>query len=164
MIAIDDVQWLDTASAGVMGYAVRRLEDRARRAARGLADRARERPFRSTSTARRSPSAWSALPLLPLSFGAVQHLIQERLEFLPPRPALRRLHELSGGNPFFALELARALKAGTIQLEPGEPLPLALDELVGARLQALSAEARRALAAAAALAQPTVGLVEDGGG
>ena len=159
VIAIDDVQWLDTASAGVMGYAVRRLEDRPV----GLLAAWRTAPGAPVPLdLDRAPVAdrVERLPLLPLSFGAVQHLIQERLEFLPPRPVLRRLHELSGGNPFFALELARALKAGTVQLEPGEPLPLALDELVGARLQTLSAEARRALAAAAALAQPTVGLVE----
>jgi DNA-binding CsgD family transcriptional regulator len=160
VIAIDDVQWLDTASARVMGYAVRRLED----GPVGLLAAWRTAPGAPIPLdLDRAPVAERVerLPLLPLSFGAVQHLIQERLEFLPPRPALRRLHELSGGNPFFALELARALKAGTVQLEPGEPLPLALDELVGARLQALSVEARRQLAAAAALAQPTVGLVEE---
>ena len=82
---------------------------RARGVPRGLADRARStgstrpRP-RAVGRARGAPS------VLPLSFGAVQHLIQTRLDFLPPRPALRRLHELSGGNPFFALELARALR------------------------------------------------------
>ena len=160
VIAIDDVQWLDTASAGVMGYAVRRLQD----GPVGLLAAWRTAPGAPVPLdLDRAPVAERVerLPLLPLSFGAVQHLIQERLEFLPPRPALRRLHELSGGNPFFALELARALQAGTVQLEPGEPLPLALDELVGVRLQALSAEARRTLAAAAALAQPTVALVEE---
>jgi DNA-binding CsgD family transcriptional regulator len=160
VIAIDDVQWLDTASAEVVAYALRRLDD----GPVGLLAAWRTAPGAPVPLdLDRAPVAdrVERLPLLPLSFGAVQHLIQERLEFLPPRPALRRLHELSGGNPFFALELARALKAGTVQLEPGEPLPLALDELVGARIQTLSAEARRALAAAAALAQPTVGLVES---
>jgi DNA-binding CsgD family transcriptional regulator/Tfp pilus assembly protein PilF len=90
----------------------------------------------------------------------VQHLVQTRLGFMPARPALRRLHDLSGGNPFFALELARALRAGQLRLEPGERLPLALEELVAARLETLSPAARRGLAAAAALAQPTLALVE----
>jgi DNA-binding CsgD family transcriptional regulator len=159
VIAIDDVQWLDPASALVMGYAVRRLQD----GPVGLLAAWRTAPGAPVPLdLDRAPVAERVerLPLLPLSFGAVQHLIRERLRFLPARPVLRRLHELSGGNPFFALELARALQAGTLQLEPGERLPVALDELVSARLQALSAEARRALAAAAALAQPTVGLVE----
>src|SRR4029453_5840099 len=56
---------------------------------------------------------------------------------------------------------ARAQAGAPTHAGPGEPLPLALNELVAVRLQALSAEARRALAAAAALAQPTVGLVEE---
>jgi DNA-binding CsgD family transcriptional regulator len=142
-----------------LGYAIRRLDNRpvallaAWRTAPGA---------RVPLDLDRGPASerLERLPLLPLSLGAVQHMIQERLGFLPPRPAFRRLHELSGGNPFFALELAQAFRAGTVRLEPGERLPGALDGLVGARLQALSADARRALAAAAALAQPTVGLVE----
>jgi len=159
VVAIDDVQWLDAASALVLGYAVRRLDD----GPVALLVAWRTEPGAPVPLELdRSPAAerLERLPLLPLSLGAVQHLVQERLDFLPPRPALRRLYELSGGNPFFALELARALRAGTVGLEPGEPLPVALDELVGARLEALSSEARRALAAAAAMAQPTVGLVE----
>jgi len=159
VVAVDDVQWLDAASALVLGYAIRRLDNRpvallaAWRTAPGA---------RVPLDLDRGPASerLERLPLLPLSLGAVQHMLQERLGFLPPRPAFRRLHELSGGNPFFALELAQAFRAGTVQLEPGERLPGALDGLVGARLQALSSDARRALAAAAALAQPTVGLVE----
>src|SRR5215207_1957165 len=159
VVAVDDVQWLDAASALVLGYAIRRLDNRpvallaAWRTAPGA---------RVPLDLDRGPASerLERLPLLPLSLGAVQHMLQERLGFLPPRPAFRRLHELSGGNPFFALELARAFRAGTVRIEPGERLPVALDELVGARLLALSSQARRALAAAAALAQPTVGLVE----
>ena len=159
VVAIDDVQWLDAASALVLRYAVRRLDHGpvallvAWRTAPGAPV-----PLELD----RAPAAerLERLPLAPLSLGAVQRLLQDHLGFLPPRPAFRRLHELSGGNPFFALELARALRAGTVRLEPGERLPVALDELVGARLEALSSHARRALAAAAAVAQPTVGLVE----
>ena len=44
---------------------------------------------------------------------------------------------------------------GHAELEPGERLPVALEALVGARLGALSEDARRTLAAAAAMAQPT---------
>ena len=159
VVAIDDVQWLDAASASVLRYAVRRLDA----GPVGLLAAWRTEPGAPVPLELdRAPTAerLERIPLSPLSLGAVQHLITQRLGFLPPRPALRRLHELSGGNPFFALELARAFQEGAIQLEAGERLPVALDELVGARLQALSAEARRALAAAAALAQPTVGLVE----
>lgn len=159
VVAVDDVQWLDAASALVLRYAVRRLDD----GPVALLAAWRTEPGAPVPLELdRAPAAerLERLQLPPLSLGAVQHVLQERLGFLPPRPALRRLHELSGGNPFFALELGRALRQGTVQLEAGERLPVALDELVGARLEALSAEARRALAAAAAMAQPTVALVE----
>jgi len=167
VVAIDDVQWLDAASASVVRYAVRRLDA----GPVGLLAAWRTQPGAPVPLELdRAPTAerLERVALSPLSLGAVQHLIQDRLGFLPARPALRRLHELSGGNPFFALELARAFQEGAIQLEAGERLPVALDELVGARLEALSQNARRALAAAAAMAQPTVALVEavagDGGG
>jgi DNA-binding CsgD family transcriptional regulator len=159
VVAIDDVQWLDAASASVLRYAVRRLDA----APVGLLAAWRTQPGAPVPLELdRAPTAerLERVALSPLSLGAVQHLIQDRLGFLPPRPVLRRLHELSGGNPFFALELARALREGAVRLEPGERLPVALDELVGARLEALSSEARRSLAAAAAMAQPTVRLVE----
>jgi DNA-binding CsgD family transcriptional regulator len=159
VVAIDDVQWLDPASASVVRYAVRRLDA----GPVGLLAAWRTEPGAPVPLELdRAPTAerLERVPLSPLSLGAVQHLIQQRLDFLPARPVLRRLHELSGGNPFFALELARALQEGAIQLEAGERLPVVLDELVGARLEALSQDARRALAAAAAMAQPTVALVE----
>jgi hypothetical protein len=47
----------------------------------------------------------------PLSAGAIQRLLQTRIGHGFPRPTLLRLHEASGGNPFFALELARAVEA-----------------------------------------------------
>jgi DNA-binding CsgD family transcriptional regulator/Tfp pilus assembly protein PilF len=72
---------------------------------------------------------------------------------------LHHVHELSGGNPFFALELGRAVQAGSLHLEPGEPLPVTLDSLVQARLHGLSPVARRALAAAASMGQPTLAVV-----
>ena len=45
----------------------------------------------------------------PLSVGAIHQSLRARLARAVPRPTLLRLHEVSGGNPFYALELARAL-------------------------------------------------------
>src|SRR5688572_27372580 len=111
LVAIDDVQWLDAASASVLRYAVRRLDA----GPVGLLAVWRIQPGAPVPLELdRAPTAerLERVALSPLSLGAVQHLIQDRLGFLPPRPVLRRLHELSGGNPFFALELARALRVG----------------------------------------------------
>jgi DNA-binding CsgD family transcriptional regulator len=159
VVAVDDVQWLDAASDRVLRFAMRRVDSGP--IAFLLAWRTEhEAPMPLELERPPLSERLERLRLAPLSLGAIQHLIQQRLGFVPPRPAIRRLHELSAGNPFFALELARAFRAGKLRLEPGERLPVALEELVGARLEALTPEARRALAAAAALAQPTLALVE----
>ena len=158
VVAVDDVQWLDPPSALVLGFAARRLE----RAPVALLASWRTDGSEPVPLGLDRPPAGERLERLalpPLSLGAVQRLLKDRLGALPPRPALLRLHELAGGNPFFALELGRALQAGTLRLEPGERLPVALDGLVRARLGALPAATRHALAAAAALSKPTLALV-----
>ena len=157
-MAIDDVQWLDAPSAAILGFAARRLGDA--RIGLLLAQRTTGgEPVPLGLERALAADRLTRVGLSPLSLGAVQRLLQLQLDYLPPRPVLRRLHELSGGNPFFALELARALRAGTLALEPGERLPVTLDALVGARLSTLSPTALRALAVAASIAQPTVTLV-----
>jgi DNA-binding CsgD family transcriptional regulator len=156
VLAVDDVQWLDAPSELVLRFAARRLHE----LPVGVVVAWRTGDGEPVPLELDRALALERLGLPPLSLGAVQRLIQNRLGFLPPRPVVRRLHELSGGNPFFALELGRALQAGTLELQPGERLPVALEALVDARLGALSPEARRALAAAAAMAQPTVELVD----
>ncbi len=159
VLAVDDVQWLDAPSELVLRFAARRM----REAPVGIVlawrtDGGEAVPLELSRAL--APERLERLALSPLSLGAIQRLLQDRLGFLPPRPALRRLYEISGGNPFFALELGRAMRAGTLDLQPGERLPVALEAVVGTRLGALSEDARRVLAAAAAMAQPTLELVE----
>ena len=65
------------------------------------------------------------LRLGPLSVGATHRLLRERLGVSFPRPTLVQLHERSGGNPFYALELARALEqsGGARARVSGWPFP-----------------------------------------
>ena len=72
-----------------------------------------------------------------LSAGALHRLVRERLDVVLARPELRRLEDLSGGNPFYALELARAYRDGTVELRRGERLPSTLEALVSRRIAAL---------------------------
>src|SRR4051812_18090388 len=101
VIAVDDVQWLDAPSRTAIEFALRRAAGLqvlllvARRS-----DRDDELPL---GLARAQPV--TRLTLEPLSLGALHRLIHERLALSLPRPALRRLHEASGGNPFYALEI-----------------------------------------------------------
>ena len=76
------------------------------------------------------------LPVGPLSVGALHRLLRDRLGRPFARQTLLRIHERSGGNPFFALELARALDA---DVDPLEPLPVP-----GDARRARPREARRA--------------------
>jgi DNA-binding CsgD family transcriptional regulator len=70
---------------------------------------------------------------------------------------LRRIHELSGGNPFFALELARAPE----RLEAAHGLPPSLEALVSDRISSLPENTRVALVAVAAASRATIPLAES---
>src|SRR6185503_14713760 len=74
------------------------------------------------------------------------------------RPTLLRLHEVADGNPFFALELARARDRAGTSPAPGDPftVPENLEALVRDRLQELPADSMPVLLAAAAAAEPTL--------
>jgi DNA-binding CsgD family transcriptional regulator len=157
LVAIDDAQWLDPDSAGVIAYSLRRLATEplgvliARRAAPDDDDL----PGDLRGAIARLPSR--SLLIGPLSVEATALLMREHLGVEPPREALLEIHRLSGGNPFFALELGRALNRG----EKGPtglsiPIPRTLrDDLIHQRVGTLEQDARDVLVAAAAVARPT---------
>ncbi len=97
----------------------------------------------------------------PLSLGALHRMLSERLGAEFPRPLLRRIHEASGGNPYFALEIGR-LTSELHEVDPSGPLPVPQDlaELLGIRLALLSANVREVAVAAATLHNPSVPLLE----
>jgi DNA-binding CsgD family transcriptional regulator len=161
VLAVDDVQWLDEPSATLLRYALTRLETEP--VAALLTTRVDAR-----SWLRRSVTAGRLLELElgPLSVGALHELLRTRVDIAFPRPVLLRIWETSGGNPFFALEFARALQRRGRGSVPGEelPLPPSLRELVRDRLDGLSIPALEVVRVVAALAEPTVTLVEAAAG
>ena len=161
LIAVDDAQWLDTPTAAVLEFALRRLGSEPI----GLlaAVRREEGRVALLELDRVVPEGrLRRLPVGPLSLGALQRLFRLRLGTGVARPTLHRLHEASGGNPFYALELARALERQGKEPEPGQPLPIPenLHELVQERLAALPEQVQHMLLVVAALANPTVPLVQ----
>jgi len=151
LIAIDDVQWLDDASAQALAFALRRSRDEnlvlmlARSTGSGLQVSEVERGL--------DPAQVERLSVGPLSLGALHGIVKTRLGLTVPRPTLVRLHETSGGNPFYALELARASDAASAA-DTAHPLPLpeSLERLVAGRLRELSPAPREALSAVPARA------------
>src|SRR5262249_576794 len=104
------------------------------------------------------------LGLGPLSLGALRQLLTARLGFSPSRPFLLRIHRHSGGDPFFALELAAALATEEASLiDDARPLPQRLNELVAARIKKLPPRTRLALLIVSALTRPTLALIDKAG-
>jgi DNA-binding CsgD family transcriptional regulator len=156
MLAIDDLQWVDGSSARVIEFALRRLSARAGVLA---ALRTAERGDGRLSLRLRDSDGVSRVQLGPLSLGALHQMLRERIGWSFPRPMLARIEQVSGGNPFYALELARGTQQDGIA-DLVSPLPNTLAQLVQARIDGIHADVRQALLAVAALAHPTVELIQ----
>ena len=153
LVAIDDVQWLDPSSQAVLAVAARRFTGRV-----GLLITERtehEGAGAATWLQLVRPDGMAHMHVGPLSLGGLHALISARLGRSFPRPTMVRIGEISGGNPFYALELARAIEAGSSQ----SVLPATLAELMRQRIGRLDGETQDLLLAAACAATPTVDLV-----
>src|SRR5918994_476903 len=156
VLAIDDLQWLDASTASALGFAVRRLPE-ARLLllwTRRLGEPEQSSPIETAL----EPDRIERVRVGPLSVGAVQQILHERLDRSVNRPTLLRLHDVSGGNPFYALEVARALGADGDVRDPTQPLavPERLEELVSTRLAGFDGATREGLALASAQARLTL--------
>jgi len=145
LVALDDVQWLDAPSAEVLEFVARRVGNTpvsfllARREGPATAlERALER------------GRLERHAVAPLSVGATRRLLSDRLGLSVSRQLLRRIAEVTLGNPLFVIELGRALLASGVP-EPGEdiPLPGGIEEMLGMRVASLPAGVRRILVAVA---------------
>ena len=159
-VAIDDVQWLDESSAGVVRFALRRLENEP------VIFIATERTDASTT----APPTIAAdlpetrvlrVPVRPLGGEEIDRLLDESLDLQLSPTMLRRVRRLTGGNPFHAIEIGRAIAAGGIDHAIGQvPLPESLGGLIRARLASLPSDAREVAVHVAALSHPTPALLE----
>ena len=144
VLAIDDVQWLDPISVRSLRYALRRLEDRpvwvVATERTGTADGAR--------LAVLSPERTEELTLGVLPIEAIRQVLTPVVTRIS-RPALELVHELSGGNPMYALELARSTDLNRDRLAASSRQTL--DSTLSARLAATPTAIRNVVQTAAAL-------------
>ena len=157
VIAIDDVQWLDPPSLAVLRHAVRRLDDERVR----LLVAARAPPGSALPDLGLQAESAKEIVIGPLDLEEMSELLARELGRHLPRPALRRVAELSGGNPFYALELCRSTDRGSLDQLSGLTEGEGLQRLVGARLAELPPATQDALGTVAALDRPTTAVVGD---
>lgn len=150
LLAIDDLHWLDAASAATLAFAFRRMTGESV----GV--------LASRRTGEQAPALadsehLTTTTLGPLSVAALYHMLRQEVAEPPPRSLLVRIHEASGGKPLFALEIARLLVEIGVP-SPAEPLPIPpeVETLLRQRVARLPKRTREVLLAAAALGRPHV--------
>lgn len=107
---VDDVQWIDRASGGLIHYLSRRLSDRpfllvlTIRNARGQEDL----PPLPVAVPSVGVTGTLSLPLLPLGEGQIRDIVRHAEPNGCEHPATALAVRLSAGNPYYALEVLEA--------------------------------------------------------
>jgi DNA-binding CsgD family transcriptional regulator len=159
LLAVDDAQWLDPPSASVLEFVARRLDVEPV----GILSAVRllERPATQFDTGV-PETRRRVIRLGNLSIAALHELLSDRLKHVFLRPTLVKIAQASGGNAFYALEIARELlRSGEPPAGVPLPVPGDLRDLVAARLRQLPESTRHALFAAAALSHPSTAVIGE---
>lgn len=153
LLAVDDLPWLDPATARAIDFVLRRLEE----------------PVSLLATRRTGAGegalshdlAADRLHVGPLTLDEVDALIERRLGLRSRLPTLVQIHRISSGNPLHAIQIARAALLTGADLHPGQPLPVPPDlaSLLRSHLAQLPEGCSRTLALLAALGQPSPDLL-----
>lgn len=155
LIGVDDVQWLDEATRAALDHTMRRVRGPVGVVVTGRA-----------MTAQGNVASWldldeagsvTRLVVRPMSLGRLHRLISSRTGRSLSRPAITRIAEMSGGNPYYALELAHAMESAGWVLSTG--LPSTLVDATGLHRGLLHADTDGVLLAAASVVGPTVDLL-----
>ncbi|HEY7174138.1 MAG TPA: AAA family ATPase [Micromonosporaceae bacterium] len=175
LLAIDDAQWLDHPSAMTIAFAVRRLAGTATRVgvvrsdggwyavASGRGGARQGAPADDvdwrTELARAMPDGrLDTVRLGPIGPSELSRILRRVLGWVPAWPRVVRIAELSGGNPLYALELARAFGARPHDdLDPD--LPDGVIALARSRIAQLPMRVRRTVELASVPRAPTLDLL-----
>jgi DNA-binding NarL/FixJ family response regulator len=150
VLILDDLQWADSAALELISYLLRRPPQAPVMVAMALrSGQGDPAVVKAIGDIQRS-SIVQTIELGPLTKESVRQLVGD-LEGLD----VERLHHESGGNPFFALQLARA-GAGEADTAPdgGLGVPPSVARAITGELEALSPAARTLAEAAAVVGDP----------
>jgi len=165
-LILDDLQWLDQASAGSLGFALRVGSVQLGR----LSVLAFTRPDLGAGAdlARELPEPRRDISLPPLEDWAIGRLLRSRLgsRWTPPRSA--GVARASAGNPFLALMVAQAMQSDLSKWrwsaqdghDPVFPVPPSLAEILGEKVSLLPDNARDVLLYVSAAGRLTVPQLE----
>ena len=159
VVAIDDLQWIDGPSARVLSFVLRRVADE--RIGVLVSIRQGSGSKGDPVDLDRALTRTTHLAVGPLPLEPLGRILRDRTSHPLPRPDLARLHRITGGNPLFAIEMARAASSDGLRADPDGvwAVPEDLQQLLSSRLAALPASAHEPLLAIAATSQPTWELV-----
>jgi DNA-binding CsgD family transcriptional regulator len=156
LLIIDDVQWLDSATARTLEFALRRLEGCNVTLVVSLrSDEQGDWPRISSGV---SLDRVHTLPVRPMDLESLREMLGD-LGFTFTGPQLRKIHRSCGGNPFYGLQIARSFGYGARPLSSAL-VPDRMREFVADRVNHLPLGTREQLLRASALANPTVALLD----
>ncbi|HZX01448.1 helix-turn-helix transcriptional regulator [Kribbella sp.] len=160
-LIVDDAQWLDQASVGSLGFALRTIDPR--RLSVVLASR--PDPGAAAELIRVLVEPRREVELRPLPDWAIGQLLRKRLGLRWTPPMSAGVARASGGNPFLALMIALAMQSDLSKWrwssqeghEPIFPVPPSLAGLLGEKVSVLlSQDARDVLLLVSAAGRLTV--------
>ncbi|HEX6501555.1 MAG TPA: AAA family ATPase [Micromonosporaceae bacterium] len=159
LLVMDDVQWIDEPSVGVLRFVARRLAGGNVR----LLCAERVDLGAAPATIDLCPAPCLELSIPPLTESDLADMLRVRFGPSMTLPATSRVYAASGGNPLFAMELGRALAERDRPVGPGEPLPVPgrLRTLLHKRLASLPPSSAPVLLLVAAAARPTRALLAE---
>jgi DNA-binding CsgD family transcriptional regulator len=157
LVAIDDVQWLDPASARTLAFVIRRVADRPVSVL--VTRRGTEDPSPLGVDDAFPASCRHRLLVGPMDASDLQMLLNERFPGGFPRGMRSRILAAAVGNPLYATELAGAQVMSDGSTRELLTLSSRLEELLADRLRRLPRVAAEPVAAVAAHAAPTVASV-----
>jgi DNA-binding NarL/FixJ family response regulator len=155
VVAVDDAQWLDVATARALAFAVRRLDHEPV----GFLVAVRDEGAPVPSFDRADPERRRSLSVGPLSVAALHEVVVQATGHSLARPAAVRVATACAGNPLHAIEIVAEMQRRGFERRD-VPVPPSLAALIEERVRRLPARTQRALLTAAALSRPTTRLVD----